>query len=1205
MQLVEWFLANPVTIVVGVMLLVLFGLVSLMGMPLQLTPEVEIPTISVETYWPGASPQEIEREIIQEQEDELKSVEGLTQLTSQASDGRSEITLEFPVGTDINDALLRVSTKLQQVREYPEEATEPTLSTSNSNGNSIAILILTPRVPEDEQLNQFVKKHPELAAEINKLRNCHNPSLVIYRLKALIERHPECAELMPQSGDVTLYRKYAEDVIESRLERVEGVANVNVIGGRILELQVIVDPQQLAARQLSVNDLQQALREQNHDISAGDLWEGKRKYVIRTMGRFRTPEQVSAVIVARRNDAPVYLRDVAEVKLGYKKPDGFVRRYGAPSMAMSVKRETGANVLQVMAGLREAIAELNAGPLKPRHLQLAQVYDETDYIYAAIDLVRWNIIIGGLLTVGVLLVFLRSGRSTLVIGTAIPVSIIGTFLIMHLLGRSLNVISLAGLAFAVGMLVDNAVVVLENIYSYYQKGMPPLKAAVQGTVEVWGAVVASTLTTLAVFLPVLFVQEEAGQLFRDIALAISAAVGLSLIVSVTLIPVGASKILKRHKKSPHRNGHQLNGHQNNGKARKSWSPFGWLTRPLDICAEWFLSLISKFNAWLQSNVIYRVVCVTVIVSGSIILSFTLLPKVEYLPEGNRNLVYGLLIVPPGYNMDELAALGTQVEEDMRPYWDVDLGSPEAAALGVPPVSDFFFMARKGSVYIGLRSADPFRAGELVPLVKRLADKLPGATVVAKQSSLFEKGMGSGRSIDVEIYGPELTNLVNLGTKITERVAEVLPGAQSRPIPSLDLSSPEIQIVPRYEQSADLGLTVRELGDTVNALVDGAYATDYYHDGEKIDLSIVGQAYVVERTQDLASLPIAASTGDVIMLSQVADDNLRTGPDQVYRRERQRAVTIQVSPPDNMPLESAMQIIQEQIVNPLLNSPDMQGGLYHIHLAGTADKLNAAWTALRGNLLFALIITYLLMAALFESFLQPLVIIVSVPLGAVGGIAALALMNQFVAQPLDVVTMLGFVILIGTVVNNPILIVHQALTLIRESGCSPREAVVESVRTRVRPIFMTTTTTVFGLLPLVLAPGAGSELYRGLGCIVLGGLVVSTLITLFLVPTLFTLMLDLQRLVGGWLFRAVDETEYDEEWSNEPSLAHHRNSLPSPVTSASNGHAETTPSPSSSPADKPPPVTYYIMESWRTCSVLASLDGFYLGEAEDFALPVIA
>jgi HAE1 family hydrophobic/amphiphilic exporter-1 len=443
------------------------------------------------------------------------------------------------------------------------------------------------------------------------------------------------------------------------------------------------------------------------------------------------------------------------------------------------------------------------------------------------------------------------------------------------------------------------------------------------------------------------------------------------------------------------------------------------------------------------------------------------------------------------------------------------------------IDDFFYVARGRQVFVGLRAADPLRAGELVPLMFSLRTKLPGTIVVASQSSLFERGLTAGRTIDIEITGPELPQLVGFGGQILSQVGHIQwreegktgPEAQARPIPSLDLSSPEVHVIPRIIQANEMQVTTSDLGYSVDALIDGAYATDYYLGNDKIDLMIMGSRDYAARTQDLEGLPLATPSGALVPLESLAKVRISSGPEQVNHRERQRAITIQVTPPPDVPLESAIEMIDRDILLPLRESGRL-GIDYTITMSGTADKLLQTWLSFRWVMVLALLVTYLLMAALFESWLFPLVIITSVPLGAVGGILGLRLLEVYQnfttvvlgwpasAPPtLDVLTMLGFVILIGTAVNNAILIVHQSLNLMRDEAYQPRPAILESVRTRIRPIFMTTATTVFGLLPLVLFRGAGSELYRGLGSVVLGGLIVSTLFTLFLVPTLFSLLMD--------------------------------------------------------------------------------------------------
>lgn len=1146
MKLIDSFIRNPVKVSVGVLIVALFGSISLISMPKQLTPAVQNPVLSVETRWPGASPREIEREIVQEQEEQLAATEGLIKMSSQCRNSSASITLEFAVGTDIEDAMMRVNTRLQQVREYPVNALEPVIEASDVSDRPIARFALTARPPSTAAIVQFQESHPEVAQHLERARTAMNTGLRVFRLQQVYkqqkEKCPELKELLPPDVDLQAVRKLAEDIIEPRLERVPGVSEADTYGGQEEELQVIVDPERLAARQLTISDVRAALAGQNKDTSAGDLWEGKRRWVIRTLGQFRDPEHVKRQIISSQDGSPIYVSDVADVMVSYKKMDSLSRRYGITSNGLSVRRASGANVLEVMRGLHQATIELNDGILKRLDLELFQYYDETEYIKSAIGLVQQNIFVGGALTIIVLLLFLHLGRRSLlvipfiaasaiasvmispwfflvtlcltlgagiwfgrgalVVGLAIPISVIGTFLMLGIIGRSLNVISLAGLAFAVGMLVDNAVVVLENIYRRHQLGENGFVAATKGTQEVAGAVIASTLTTVAVFVPVLFVQETSGQLFRDIALAVSFAVGLSLIVSFTTIPTAAARLFRSASDSPSAS---LTDQADPG-------PFVvWLQR----LGTGFAQRVAKANHWILQRRSRSVALIATMVAFSLGVSYLLWPKVEYLPSGNQNFVFCSLSPPPGYNIDQLMEMGQKLESDLQPYWDVDPGSPEAAQLEFPIVNYYFYAVRGSSVFMGFRADDPSRVRELIPLIKKVGSQFPGTLAIAKQSSLFERGLTGGRSIDIEITGGDLQHLVAMGRRVLADVRRILPDAQAMPRPSLDLSSPEIHVEPKLVECSEMGVSASELGYAVDAFIDGAYAGDYFVGGDKIDLTIVGDRAFAGRTQDLLSLPVATRLGHVVPLSALAEVKYSSGPESIHRRERLRAITIQVAPPVTLPLEDAMQRIDREIISVLHEEGKIDGETM-ITLSGTADKLREAWDALRWNLLLALAITYLLMAALFESWLYPFVIIFSVPLGAVGGVLGLFVLNQFIFQSLDVLTMLGFVILIGTVVNNPILIVHQSLNHIREDGMSPREAVPESVRTRIRPIFITTSTTVLGLLPLVLFPGAGSELYRGLGAVVLGGLLISTGFTLFLVPAVFILMMDLKLMIAKWL-----------------------------------------------------------------------------------------
>ena len=1047
--------------------MVLFGLVALNQLPVQLTPDVSKTEITIDTRWEGASPNEVEREVIDEQEEQLKGVEGLEKMFSESSNGSGKVILRFPAGTNIDSSLLRASNRLNQVKEYPTEVDEPVISSADTAGSAIGWFIL-----------QTVEGNP---VNIDTLRD------------------------------------FAEDVIKARFERIPGVAASNVYGGREREVQVLVDPHKLAARSLTMLQLAQALDEENRDFSAGDFDEGKRTYVVRTVGEYQSPEHIEDVIVARRNGVPVYVRDIASVRVAYKDASHVVRQSGRPCIAVNAIRETGANVLDTMAGLRKAVDDLNEELLQPRGLHFFQVYDETDYIYSSLSLVQQNLIVGSLLAITILFLFLRTGSTTLVIGLAIPISIMGTFITLWILGRNLNVISLAGMTFAAGMLVDNSIVVLENIYRHREMGKALFRAAYDGAVEVWGAVLASTLTTIAVFIPIIFVEEQAGQLFQDIAIAISAGVGLSLLVSITVIPSLSARILTTARQEDHGSGQSSGIRQGlSGVLNTS----DQLVQRMGFSSERF----ANFVYWLCGNQRRRLLTVGCLTILSVVLTLILLPRAEYLPNGNRNLVIGILLPPPGYNTEEFLRMGETIEAVLSPYWDAEPGTPEEAALDGPSIRNFFYVATGRSVFMGGRTNQDERVTELIPLFRRATADLPGVISIITQRNLFQRGLGEGRNIDIEITGPELKTLIALGGQIFGQSKQLLPKAQIRPKPSLDLGSPEVHVTVKRDRAADVQITNREVGFTVNALVDGAKASDYQFEGDEIDLTVRGEDQYANRTQDLETIPIYTRGGKLTTLGAIANIELVSGPEQINHIERERSIVIQVIPPAEMPLETAMTLIREKILLPI-NESGQLGRLYNIHLSGTADDLTKTYDALKWNFLLALLITYLLMAALFESFLYPFVIIFSVPLAAAGGFVGLFLVNLFVAyQPLDVLTMLGFIILIGVVVNNAILVVHQTLNFMkpRESqgegvmddvsvpGLSVQEAIRESVQSRVRPIMMSMLTTTFGLLPLVLSSGAGSELYRGIGSVVLGGLVMSTMFTLLVVPALFSIVMELKQ-----------------------------------------------------------------------------------------------
>ncbi|MEM1213531.1 MAG: efflux RND transporter permease subunit [Planctomycetota bacterium] len=1124
MDPVRFALDNPVKVAVGVILVLMMGLIALGAIPVQLTPDVDPTIVTVVTDWEGKSPEEIEKDIIEEQEDVLKGVRGLRQMTATAVQGEAIIQLEFNLGVEVQEARVEVSDALREVPAYPEGVEEPVIVTGESGpGSPIAWLLLQSETP---------------GFDVQKL------------------------------GDP------AEDRIKPFLERVDGVSELRVYGGREREVHLTFDPAKVAQRGVTLAELGGALRQENTNVSAGEIAEGQNDVRVRVVGEFDSLEKVRQTILAYDADGgAIRVGDVAEVELAYGKRRSFVRSRGSIAMAFPVYRESGANVMRVMDALDVRLEEVNRdllprvaaayaaeeGLATPPELRIRKVYDETVYIDDALALVSNNLLIGGGLAVLVLLLFLRSVRPTVVVGLAIPISVIGTFVVMAALGRNINVISLAGLAFAVGMVVDNAIVVLENIDRHLGMGKKPMRAAYDATREVWGAILASTLTTLVVFLPIVFMQEEAGQLFRDITIAICAAVSLSLLVSVTVIPTGSGRFLRSRK--------------NEGAWVSAARSLGGLVPLLGKVGRGFSDVIYAATARTAGGVVLRVVVVGMFAVSSVAGAWLLMPPTDYLPAGNKNLVFGFILKAPGFTLDKAESDAVATEQTLRPLWEAeDYSDLEGAAPifdmmsgqpieNLPPMENYFHVSFQGNAFHGATSVDKENVAALAPALSSAAmTGVPGAFGFSFQSTIFGRGAENSRTINVEVMGPELESVKDSAIALMGGLRELYGFPGVRPDPAnFDKQSREVTLRIDGVKARELGLSNSLLGGAVEAFVDGAFVGDFRYRGEAIDIQAKrkapGSGAGEERAEAggaggaggvdveaLRQVPIAYARPDgttgTVRLGEVAQVERTLAPQQIRRIEEERSVLLQVSPPEEMPLEQASSEVRA-LVEELRGTGAIDPSV-RVALEGSASKLDDVRTALlgkweglslasissigTGRLFLALVVVYLLMAALFESFLYPMVIMIAVPLATVGGFIGLAITHWFEpSQQLDTLTMLGFVILIGVVVNNAILLVHQTLNFMRGVGegegddtgaLGYREAIRASVRSRVRPILMTTLTSVAGMLPLVLMPGSGSELYRGLGSVVGGGLVVATVFTLVVVPLLLTLVFDGLSVVRG-------------------------------------------------------------------------------------------
>ncbi|MDP0498556.1 MAG: efflux RND transporter permease subunit [Verrucomicrobiota bacterium JB022] len=1113
-SLIQLAIRQPITVAVGMILSLLAGFMALQSVSVQMAPEVDSVVISVTTHWEAASPQEIETDVVEPQEERLGNVGGLLSLTSISSAGQGQLRLEFRTGTDINKAMAEVVQKLDEVPGYPAGVDEP--------------------VVEDV-----------------------DPESVDYIAWIGLSSSD------PNFDATTLY-DFIERRLNPRFERIPGVSQVGLVGARESELQVHVDPLALAQRGITYSQLMDAFQLSNGNFSGGQLEEGKNNIRIRSVGRFPDVDAVENMIIRRDEYGPVFVKDVASVTQHYKEMTDWVRARGVLMPFINFQLESGANLLDTMAAIQHEVDRLNApgGLLEQQaarlgidgKLELVQTYDSTEYVHAALELVQSNIMVGGVLAVITLLLFLRSLRTIGIIALAIPVSVIGSIVILVALGRSINIISLAGMAFAVGMVVDNAIVVIENVFRHLEMGKSPKQASLDGAKEVGGAVVASTLTTLVVFLPILLIQEQAGQLFRDISLAIMAAVGLSLIVSVTVIPAAASVLLKRAPSAEEREAKARNA-KPQGRLQRLGAKLGSLP---DVMERFIYRLNGSWAARL--GVIGGFALVTIV--GTALL----MPPLDYLPKGNRNIVFGILFPPPGYSAAQMSVIGDRMEARVRPSWEatedkfaaeavlrghasngednrteVPVGDGSGATVLPPEIEHYFLVSWQGRMFQVAITSDHHRIVDALPLLNHAAGDTAAPDIMsfAFQFPLFQTGGTTGSAIKIDLVGDELEQVSGGAMALMMKLIENFGPYSVTPEPAnFLLPTPELRIVPNDERLRELGMTRRDVGLAVQANGDGLLLPRQYQmQGELKDIKLVSvDALAEDPIEALLSLPVATPDGEVVDLRSLATVERIRSPEQIKHVDRQRAVTLQFTPPPNLPLEDAIAYLEQAEQD--LRASGAIAPVIEMNLAGSAGALNQIKEVLLGDgslmgtitssLFLAFLVVYLVMVVLFQSWAYPLVIMTSVPLATFGGFLGLALVHWWSLvdpympiQNLDVLTILGFVILAGVVVNNAILIVHQSLNFLRgedENGdkievMTPRAAIAAAVKSRVRPILMSTLTSVGGMLPLVLMPGSGSELYRGLGAVVTGGLVVSTVFTLVLVPLTLSVLIDVQTRFG--------------------------------------------------------------------------------------------
>lgn len=1024
----EGLLRHGMVVAVAALVVCLLGIAAIFRVPVQMIPDMDITSLTVATQWPGAAPQDVEREILIEQEEYLRSIPGLSRMTAEATTGNATIELDFGIGRSLSEVLALTNNALSQVPRYPDNVDRPRIFTTAFSDNYFMFYVIQP------------------------------------------------APGNPRGLDIEMQFDFVEDTVKAAFERTPGVAEVRVEGGAERQLRVYVDPAQLAQRRIRLSELRDALLARNRDLSGGDIDAGKRRYLVRTLGRFADVGEVQDAIVAQRDGAPVYLRDLARVELTHAELRSHTRFGGETGLMVSIKKQRGTNVVEVERAVTATAERLHKTVLPAAGLHMFLMHSDVNYVRQAVGVVRQNLVSGALLALLALYLFLRRPAPTLIGALGLPVATLAAFIGLLWAGRTINVVSLAGVALAIGMTLDNNIVVLENIHRHRAAGRRGLEAVLAGTREVWGAVLASTATTVIVLLPLLLVRQEAGQLYSDIAVAIAAAIVASLLVALTLVPVAEARLVGSAAEAP---------------------GSGLLAR----MGARFATAYTRLLGWLLAGRLRSAGYAVLLVLAAGTVGLLLTPRAEYLPEGEEAVTFSMLFPPPGYNLATMDRIGREIDAAFGPHLGRDPADYDPDRDVIPPLRWFMTSTSAGGLQIIAGTRDRAHVTPLIDTLGRRLAEYPGMISFSARGSIFSGNEGGTRSMELDISGEELQPLFEVGLKAFLKAREVLGDPQILPDPpSLSLGQPFIEVRPDWERAAELGLAADELGYLVWALADGAYHDDFYLGDRKVDLFLYGSAQPPRRPADLAALPLYTERGGIVPLSALARLRETVDTDTIRRLNGQRTVTLNIVSPTDMPLETAVHKVQTEVVGALRAAGDVPDGV-HIAIGGASDKLASTRAALADNMLLALALVYLVMAAILRHWGYPLVIMLTVPLGYAGGVLGLRLMNAVgISAGFDMITVLGFLVLIGVVVNNPILLVERY----RESlaaGVAPAQALLDAARTRLRPIMMTTLTTLFGLFPLVFLPREGTELYRGLGIVLLFGLLFSALVTLTFTPCL--------------------------------------------------------------------------------------------------------
>jgi len=1069
-RLIEIATERRVTIIMMMTAIVLFGMVSLSRLNLNLLPDISYPTLTIRAELTGAAPVEIENLLTKPIEEAVGVVRNVRLVRSVSRSGQADVTIEFLWGTDMDLAGVDIREKLD-VLFLPLEASRPLLLRFDPSSEPIVRLGLLCKpewtIPESTDEDGVVtpavtKTDPECGSEA--------------RLKAL--------------------RRLAEDRIKSELEAEEGTAAVKVSGGLEDEIQIRVDQQKLSQLGISIGQIAARIRTENVNLSGGRLEEGNQRFLVRTLNEFQSIDEFRDAIVAYVADRPVYLRDVATVEQGYKDREAITRVKGQESVELAVYKEGDANTVQVAQRVARRVESLRSS--LPENFEIITVYDQSTFISSAVSDVRLAAILGGLIAIFVLYGFLRDARATTIVGIAIPVSVIGTFLLMYTNGISLNIMSLGGIALAVGMLVDNSIVVLENIVRKREQGEGILEAAQNGTSEVGSAVVAATLTTIAVFFPMVFISGIAGQLFKDQALTVTFALIFSLIVALTLIPMLASL-----------------GAGSRYDDGGDGQPANWFTRsvafvvrifgfiffvigkvfwallwiPTWILQAFYRSVAAVYPAILRWSLQHR--SSVIVISLLLFLStMALVPRLgtELIPQFSQGEFTANLRLPPGM---PLAETDKAIQVAQRVAADIDAVELDYSVAGTGNRLDANPVDagdNSGALSITLKQGSTREdEDETMAAMRAELTKLPGVQYEFTRPSL----LSFASPLQIEISGYDLASLARVSQSVVQAMSSSDRYTDIKT--TIESGNPEIQIIFDQERAAKLGLAVRDIANGVVANVRGELATRYTWRDKKIDVLVRSVDTRKSSIEEIRQLIVNPTSDRPVTLDAVAEVIVSEGPSEIRRVAQDRVAIVSANLAYGDLGAAALE------AKAIVSRIPMPAGITAV-VSGQSEEMQSSFESMQFALALAVFLVYLVMASQFESLIHPFVILFTIPLALVGAILALFITGTTI----NIVAFIGVIMLAGIVVNNAIVLVD-LINQLQDQGMERIAAIIEAGTARLRPILMTSLTTTLGLLPMAMGFGEGSEVRTPMAITVIGGLTVSTLLTLIVIPVVYSLM----------------------------------------------------------------------------------------------------